>query len=379
MPVATIGTLPKTMRAVRCHAPRDYRLDEVPVPLPSAGEVLIRVDASGICASDIKCYLGAPLFWGDAQRTAYVQPPVTAGHELIGTVVALGEGAGERYGLALGDRAISEQIVPCNACRYCLTGKYWLCAVHDIYGFHTCTQGSMADYMLFPARALNYKVPSDLSLSKAALIEPLACSMHAVERALIEFGDVVVIAGAGTLGLGMVSCARLKNPGTLVVVDLNDKRLELARNLGADVTLNPSQVDVVEAIREMTEGYGCDVYIEATGHPEAVNQGLHAIRKGGNFVEFSVMREPTCSDWTIIGDTKELNIYGAHLGPHCYPKVIDYLHRGLLKVDGIVTHQLPLEGFQEGIDLVASGQESIKVLLRPHGNAGDLPTEFGTL
>lgn len=379
MSVATLGTLPKSMRAVRCHAPYDYKLDEVAVPTPAAGEVLIRLDACGVCASDIKCYLGAPLFWGDAHRKGYVQAPVIAGHELIGTVVALGEGAGERYGLELGDRAISEQIVPCGSCRYCLNGKYWLCAVHDIYGFHTYTQGGMADYMLFPARALNYKVPADLPISKAALIEPLACSMHAVERALIEFGDVVVIAGAGTLGLGMVACARLKNPGTLVVVDLNDKRLELARSLGADVTLNPNNVDVVQALREMTEGYGCDVYIEATGHPDAVNQGLHAIRKGGNFVEFSVMREPTTSDWTIIGDTKELNIYGAHLGPGCYPKVIDYLHRGLLKVDGIVTHQLPLERYQEGIDLVASGRDSIKVLLRPNTSSGDLPKEFGTL
>lgn len=379
MSVATLGTLPKTMRAVRCHAPKDYRLEEIPVPTPQAGEVLIRVDAAGICASDIKCYLGAPLFWGDANRTAYVQPPVTAGHEFIGTVVALGEGAGERYGLSLGERAISEQIVPCGSCRYCLTGRYWLCAVHDIYGFHTVTQGSMADYMLFPARALNYKVPASLSLSKAALIEPLACSMHAVDRAQIEFGDVVVIAGAGTLGLGMVACARLKNPGLLIALDLMDNRLEVAKNLGADVTMNPSKMDVVGAIKERTEGYGCDVYIEATGYPDAVNQGLHAIRKGGNFVEFSVMRETTSTDWTIIGDTKELNLYGSHLGPHCYPKVIDYLHRGLLQVEGIVTHQLSLEEYQAGIDLVASGKESIKVLLRPHGDSGDLPKEFGAL
>jgi threonine dehydrogenase-like Zn-dependent dehydrogenase len=354
-------------------------LDEVPVPEPKEEEVLIRLDACGICASDIKCFLGAPLFWGDANRQAYVQTPVTAGHELIGTVVALGEGAGEKYGLALGDRAISEQIVPCGACRYCRTGKYWLCAVHDIYGFHYCTQGGMADYMVFPARALNYKVPAELPISKAALIEPLACSMHAVERARIEFGDVVVIAGAGTLGLGMVSCARLKNPGMLVVVDLNDQRLELARTFGADVTLNPHKVDVVQAIRDLTEGYGCDVYIEATGHPDAVNQGLHAIRKGGNFVEFSVMREPTTSDWTIIGDTKELNIYGAHLGPGCYPKVIDYLTRGLLNVEGMVTHQLPLERYAEGIQMVALGKNSIKVLLRPQGTSADLPNEFCTL
>lgn len=365
MSIVALDTLPATMRAVRCHGPEDYRLEEVPVPRPGPGEVVIKLDACGICASDVKCFIGAPLFWGDAHRQGYVQPPVTAGHELIGTVWALGEGAGEQYGLKPGDRAISEQIVPCGACRYCKKGQYHLCAVHDIYGFHTYTQGGMAEYMLFPARALNYKVPADLPIEKAALIEPLACSLHAVERAQIEFGDVCVIAGAGTLGLGMIACARLKNPGTLVAVDRIDQRLELARALGADVTLNPGKCDVVQTLREMTDGYGCDIYIEATGHPDAVNQGLYAIRKGGNFVEFSVMKDPTTTDWTIIGDSKELNIYGVHLGPGCYPKVIDYLHRGLLHVDGIVTHQLPLEKYLDGFHMVHSGTESLKVLLRP--------------
>ncbi|MDE2127347.1 MAG: alcohol dehydrogenase catalytic domain-containing protein [Armatimonadetes bacterium] len=359
------ANLPQTMDGIRCHGPRDYRKERIPVPAAGPGEVVIRVDACGICASDIKCWIGAPLFWGDANRPAYVQAPVTPGHEFIGTVVALGDGAGEKYGLALGDRAISEQIVPCNACFYCRRGQYWLCEVNDIYGFHRSVQGGMAEYMVFPANGLNYRVPVDLPVQKAALIEPLACSMRAVERAQMQFGDVAVIAGAGTLGLGMVACARLKNPGKLVVIDRNSARLDLARELGADETLNPDDQDVVAAIRAMTGGHGCDVYIEATGFPDAVNQGLYAIRKGGNFVEFSVMKEPTTTDWTIIGDSKELNIYGAHLGPGCYPIVIDYLVRGLLNVDGIVTHQLPLDGFQEGLELVHSGASSIKVLLIP--------------
>lgn len=365
MSIATLDTLPRRMRAVRCIGPEDYRLEELPVPAPGPGEVLIKLDACGICASDVKCFTGAPMFWGEEGRKGYVEPPVTPGHELIGTVVALGDGAGEKYGLAPGDRAISEQIVPCDACRFCRTGKYHLCAVHDIYGFHQPTQGGMADYMIFPARARNYKVPAELPIEKAALIEPLSCSMHAVERAQIEFGDVAVIAGAGTLGLGMVACARLKNPGTLVVIDRFDRRLEIARNLGADITLNPDRDDVIARVLDLTDGYGCDVYIEATGHPDAVNQGLQMIRKAGRFVEFSVMARPSSVDWTIIGDSKELNIYGAHLSPGCYPKVIDYLHRGLLRVDGIVTHQLPLDDYLSGIHMVHAGRDSIKVLLRP--------------
>ena len=365
MPASVSQALPRTMRAVRCVGPEDYRLEEVPVPQPGPQEVLIRVDACGICASDVKCFIGAPLFWGDEHRPPYVQAPVTPGHEFIGTVVALGEGASEKHGLQIGDRAISEQIVPCGSCAYCRRGLYWLCAVNDIYGFHQATQGGMAEYMLFPARALNYKVPQDIPVTTAALIEPLACSMHAVERARIELGDTVVIAGAGTLGLGMVAAAHLKNPGTLIVIDRYDERLKVAQRLGADVLLNPDRDDVVATVRQMTSGIGCDVYIEATGHPDAVNQGLHMIRKAGTFVEFSVMARETCTDWTIIGDSKELNIYGAHLGPGCYPKVIEYLHRGRLPVEGIVTHVLPLERYLEGFHLVHDGRQSIKVLLKP--------------
>jgi len=163
----------------------------------------------------------------------------------------------------------------------------------------------------------------------------------------------------------MVGAARLKNPGKLVSVDLVDERLQIAEKLGADISLNPSKIDVVEQVLEMTDGYGCDVYIEATGHPSAVEQGLRMIRKAGTFVEFSVMREPVTVDWTIIGDTKELNIHGAHLGPHAYPLAIDYIHRGMIDVKQFVTHQLSLEKYVEAFEMVQKGTNSIKVQLIP--------------
>ncbi|GAB4451619.1 MAG: erythritol/L-threitol dehyrogenase [Armatimonadaceae bacterium] len=355
--------LPRTMKAVVCHGPEDYRLEECAVPEPGPGEVVIRVEAAGICASDVKCYTGAPLFWGDSHRVGYCQPPIIAGHEFIGSVVAIGDG--ENSGLQVGDRAISEQIVPCWACRYCRRGQYHLCQTHDIYGFRKRTPGGFAQYMTFPAGAINHKVPREIPVEHAALIEPLACSMHAVNRGNIQFGDTVVIAGCGTLGLGMVAFARMKSPGALVAVDLHDDRLERARQLGATHTLNPRQHDVVAAIQEMTDGYGCDVYIEATGHPASVEQGLLAIRKAGTFVEFSVMREPVTVDWTIIGDTKELNLMGSHLGPYCYPAVIQALASGNVDGSVFITHVLPLDNFVHGIDLVHRGTESLKVLLKP--------------
>ena len=357
--------LPKTMQAVVCHGPRDYRLEEWSVPRPGPEEVVIRVRSVGICASDLKCYTGAPLFWGDEHREGYCQPPVIPGHEFVGEVVALGEGAGAKYGLALGDLAISEQIVPCWQCRYCRRGQYWMCQPHDIYGFRQKAFGAMAEYMLFPRNALNYRVPKSIPIQHAVYIEPLACAIHAVQRGNIDFEDVVVIAGAGPLGLGMIAAAHLKHPRLLIALDLDDKRLEVAKACGADMGLNPRKMDVIGEVRKLTEGYGCDVYIEATGHPAAVEQGLLMIRKLGTFVEYSVMRELVTVDWTIIGDSKELDIHGAHLGPYCYPIAIDMLEKGLLPMEHIITHQLPLSAFQQGIEAVGSGDTSIKVTLTP--------------
>ena len=365
MAVETHETLPTTMPAVVCHGPRDYRMEELPVPEPGPGEVVIKVGSVGICASDLKCFQGAPLFWGDKHRKGYCQPPVVPGHEFVGEVVALGEGAAQKYGLAIGDMAVSEQIVPCWNCRFCLQGQYWMCRVHDIYGFRRRTQGAMAEYMLFPAGSLNHKVPKSIPVEHAAFIEPLACSIHAVERGEIKFQDVVVIAGAGPLGLGMVAAARMRGPKLLISVDMSDGRLETAKLCGADMGLNPSKIDVVEEVLKLTDRYGCDVYIEATGHPSAVENGLRMVRALGTFVEFSVMREPVTVDWTIIGDTKELNLHGSHLGPYCYPVAIKMLADGRLPMDRIVTHKLPLRDFAQGIDLVGEGTKSIKVTLSP--------------
>lgn len=357
--------IPKTMKAVVCHGVRDYRMQDVPVPEVGPYEILVKVHDCGICASDIKCYTGAPLFWGDAHRPPYVDGPVIPGHEFVGEVAALGEGAAEKHKVALGERVVAEQVVPCEECRYCQTGLYWLCIKANIFGFKKSVHGGMAEYMKFPSHARVYKVPSGLSAKQAALIEPLGCAIHAVERGEIRLGDVIVQVGCGTLGLCMVAAERLKNPGLLVAVDLIDSRLELARQFGADLTLNPNHEDVVQRIHDLTEGYGCDVLIEATGNAEAIVPCLHMIRKLGTFVEFSVMREQTTADWTIIGDGKELNIHGAHLAPYTFPAAIDYLGRGLANVESIVTHHIPLADFEEGFRAVEHPGDSIKVLLKP--------------
>lgn len=346
--------------------PKDYRLVSAPLPEPQQNELLVKVEACGICASDFHCYHGAPMFWGNETFPAYVKTPVVSGHEFFGTVCAAGPHAFEHFGVGPGDRVIAEQIIPCEKCRFCRNGQYWMCEKHDIYGFQKQdADGGMAEYMLFKPTSRVHKIPQTLSLEECALIEPFSCALHAVSRGDIQFDDVVVLAGAGTLGLGMVQAIKLKTPKKLIVIDTQPYRLALAKKLGADAVFNPLEEDVVARVKALTDGYGCDVYIEASGNPTAVNQGLQMIRKLGRFVEFSVFSRETSVDWSIIGDRKELDIRGAHLSPGCYETVIDLFSRKLMTAEGIVTHKFPLADWQTAFETFGTA-EAIKVLLVPH-------------
>jgi len=359
------GGLPKTMRAVVAYAPGDYRLETVPVPRAGADDMIIKVEACGICAGDIKSYVGAESFWGGNGQPPYIKAPMIPGHEFVGHVVELGENVGRKGEFKIGDRVISEQIVPCWECRFCKRGEYWMCEKHDVYGFQHNVNGGFAEYMRYPKESINHHVPQDLPLEKAILVEPFACSAWCIRRANIQLDDFVVLAGAGTLGLGMVGCARLRNPKKLVVLDTKPERLELAKKFGADLVMNPLEENVVKKVKDMTDGYGCDVYIEATGHPDAVVQGLQMIRKLGRFVEFSVFSHDVTVDWSIISDRKQLDVLGVHLGPYCYPFVIDAIGDGRLPTEGVVTHKLPLEEYGKGLEMMKKGEKSLKILLMP--------------
>lgn len=359
--------LPEKMKAVVCHGPQDYRLETRPLPVIDENEILVRVLACGICAGDIKSWHGAAMFWGGGVLPPWNDAPVIPGHEFIGEVVAIGEQAKDKYGLQLGDRAIAEQIVPCGECPYCRNGKRWMCERQNIYGHQKIVaDGGMAEYMKYGARSVVYKVPKTIPARHAAMIEPLSCSVHTVSRAGIQFGDIVVVAGMGPIGLCKLQLAKLKNPKLLIAIDMKPQRLALARELGADVTLNFQETDIVAAVKELTGGYGCDVYIHNSGHPSGVIQGLQMIRKLGTFVEFSVFSAETSVDWSIIGDRKELNIVGSHIsGLDGYPIAIDFLERGVIKVDKLVTHQFQLDDFLAAFRLAEKGDESIKVILTP--------------
>lgn len=362
-----LETIPKQMNAVICYGPKDYRYEQVAVPEITEDDVLIKIEACGICAGDVKSYAGAAMFWGGGVLPPWNDVPCVPGHEFIGTIVAIGDRAKDKYKLELGDRAIAEQIVPCGECRYCKGGDYWMCERQNIYGHQkVIADGGMAQYMRYNKRSIIHKVAKHIPAAHAAMIEPLSCSVHTIERAGIKFNDVVVIAGMGPIGLCKLQLAKLKNPRLLIALDMKDNRLELAKELGADIIINPGNSDAVQQVLDITDGYGCDVYIHNSGHPSGVIQGLKMVRKHGVFVEFSVFSAETSVDWSIIGDRKELTIIGAHIsGQDGYQVAIDMLEKDIIKVDKIVTHEYQLENFLEAMTVVGEGIESIKVVLKP--------------
>ena len=356
-----MNDLPKTMKALVAYGNGDYRL-ETAYPVPECGEddIIIKTEGCGICAGDLKCQHGAAMFWGDEKEAPWVKPPFIPGHEFVGRIVKMGS---QVKGFSLGDRITADQIVPCGECRFCKSSRYWMCQPHSIFGFQNTNNGGMAEYVRYPKTSVISRVPEDMPLDQALLIEPYGCSKHAVDRAQIGNEDVVVISGAGTLGLGMITYARMKNPSKLISLDMADNRLEKAKEFGADITINPGGEDVVQRILDMTDGYGCDIYIEATGHPSSVVQGLKMIRKLGRFVEFSVFGEPTTVDWSIIGDRKELDLLGSHLSPYCYPFVIENISNGNLKTEGVVSKIFSLEEWETAFDYATGKYGDFKVAI----------------
>lgn len=357
-----MNNIPKTMKAVVAYGINDYRLElEYPAPQCGDDDIIVKVEACGICAGDLKCRHGAEMFWGNETSPMVVHPPFIPGHEFFGTVVQTGKNVKNH---SIGDRVISEQIAPCGECRFCTTGKYWMCqAPARIYGFHNTLNGGIAEYVRHPKEARLYKIPKEMDVRDALLIEPYGCAKHCVDRAQISNEDVVVISGSGALGLGMITYARLKNPMKLIALDLDDSRLERAREFGADLTINPGKNDAVEIVRQLTGGYGCDVYIEATGSPKSVIQGLNMIRKLGRFVEFSVFAEPVTVDWSIISDRKELDLFGVHLSPYSFPFVIDKIANGVLKTKGVVSSLFPIEEWETAFEHATGKYGDLKVAI----------------
>lgn len=351
-----------TMKALRMYAPYDFRLEDVPIPGIGSDELLIKVLGCGICAGDVKTLHGGQRVWGTSPRNAYIEAPCIGGHEFYGEVAEVGENI---TGVKIGQKILAEQILPCGECKFCREGNYWMCQPHHIYGFKEDAQGGFAEYMKFAKNSVVHILPDHITPEQATLIEPYACGMHAVERANVGHEDVVVISGLGAIGLAMVNSARILAPKMIIGLDLRQNRLEKAIEFGADMVLNPTEEDVVAKVMEFTGGYGCDVYIEASGSAPSVTQGLSMVRNMGKYVQFGVFPKDVTADWNIIGDTKHMDILGSHLSGHCYEAVIKGIMDGTLKTNGIVSHKYPLTEWEEAFAVAEKDPDAFKVALIP--------------
>lgn len=333
------------------HGPGDLRQEELPVPAPAPGELVVRIDAALTCGTDVKTLRrGHPVM--------IPKIPTVFGHELAGTVTAVGAGVGR---FRAGDRVVAANSAPCGECRSCLAGRPNLC--EDLL----FVNGAYGEFIALPPRLVAKNVvplaPS-LPAARAAFAEPLACALGGIERARVESGQTVVVFGHGPLGclLGMVAAAR---KARVLLIGKAGWRLERVRSLGIGECLDATGADnIVEEIRAATGGRGAEVAIDATGRPEIWEQAINATGRGGSVVFFG----GCAPDTTIRLDTRrahyeELTLLGAfHHTPELIRRAVELMESGVLVPDGLITHRMPLEAVREALELMAKGN-ALKVLI----------------
>lgn len=349
-------TTTKTMRAlVKEERGFGATLKEVPVPVPSRGEVLIRVEATSICGTDVHIYE-----W-DAWAASRVNPPYVFGHEFSGEVVELGEGTKR---LKLGDRVSAETHIVCHQCKQCLRGQYHICKNTKIIGVDT--QGCFAEYVVMPEENL-WVNPEDMPAGIASIQEPMGNAVHTVLASDVS-AKTVAIVGCGPIGLMAVSVAKAAGAAEVVAIDVNPYRLELARTMGADVVIDSRHDDVLERIERMTDGDGIDVVCEMSGHPAAIRQAFEMVTAGGDVNILSLPVKPVEIDLTNHVVFKGVRVQGI-TGRKMYEtwsQVSAFLSSGKVDVRPLITHTLPLERFEEGFELMRQGKCG-KVVLQPRG------------
>lgn len=333
------------------------KLDIVDMPMPEVGanDLLVQVRACGICGSDIHGWDGS-----SGRR----KPPLVMGHEAAGIVAEVGTNVSN---FAIGDRVTFDSTVSCGACSYCRRGSINLCENRQVLGV-SCDEfrrhGAFAEYVVVPQN-ISYKLPEDLPFEHAALIEAVSIAVHAANRTPVQLGDTAVVVGSGMIGLLVVQAIRLAGCSRVIAVDLEDSKLEIAKSLGADIGLNPKQVDVVAEVKRLTHGKGADVSLEVVGATPTVKTAIDCTRKGGAVTLVGNLA-PNVELPLQAVVTRELSVFGSCASNGEYPECIEYLRRGDIKVAPLITAQASLE---EGPDwfarLYAGEPGAMKVVLQP--------------
>jgi len=309
--------------------------------------LLIRVKACAICGSDIKGYSG---------KTGRRQPPIIMGHEAAGVVEAIGANV---TGFRPGDRVCFDSTVYCQRCAYCLNGQRNLCANRQVVGVSEGTyrrHGAMAEYVVVP-HWIAVHMPDNLSFAQAALIETAAVGVHAANRTPLVLNDTVVIVGTGAIGLVALQAIRLKGAGKVIVTDLSRPRLELARKLGADVTVRADEEDLLGALRAVTGPEGADAVLEAVGIQATIDTALKITRKGGALTLIgNVMPRVEMGLQEIV--TREITLYGVCASNGEYADCVELVASGRINVDPLITETARLEDGQAVFDRLYRGAEA---------------------
>ena len=332
--------------AVFTAAHRPLDVIDVPMPVPGAGQALIKVAGCGLCHTD--------LHYVDHGVETFKKPPLILGHEIAGTVTALGPSANGKSRTAVGDRVLVPSVLSCGHCSFCRQGRENLCANLTMLGNNI--DGGYAEYVVVPAAEL-VPVPDELPLEQACVVaDALSTPYHAVKhRGKVRVGDTVAVMGCGGVGLNLVQCAVVSG-ARVIAIDLNDQRLITARALGAAEAINPATVERVDkAVRSLTNG-GVDVAFEAIGNPKTIELAFGLLRRGGRLCVVGYSAEPvTLSAARLM--YYELEVAGSlGCGAGEYPEIMALVRAGTLRLDPIVSGTLPLTDINEGLDRLRRGQ-----------------------
>jgi len=347
-------TLPQTMRAAVYYNNSDVRLEERPVPVIGPGEALVHIKASGICGSDVLEWYRVP------------KAPIVLGHEVAGDVVEVGEGV---TNVAVGDRVVLSHHVPCNTCRYCLTGNHTACHTLHTTNFDP---GGFAEYVRMPALQTDrgmLRMPDSMTYEEGSFVEPLACVVRAQTRAGVRPGSTVLVMGSGISGLLHIRLALALGAGKVFATDVSQYRLDWALRSGATGVWDAIEAgeNLPQLLRDVNDGNLADLVILGTGAPSAIDQGLACLDNGATFVVFAVpapgQDHPMPLNELWRREVIVRTAYGA--APADLQMAMDLIASGRVAVTDMITHRLPLERAQEGFALVAGAGESVKVVIEP--------------
>ena len=343
------------MKALVLEEYKKLAVNDVPEPLIAPGEVLIRVRSCGICGSDVHGYDGS-----SGRRI----PPVIMGHEASGVIAKLGA---DVKGFAEGERVTFDSMISCGHCRFCRSGSPNLCDDRMVLGV-SCEDytrnGAFAEYVNVPAHIV-FQIPDSLSFNEAAMVEPVSVAIHAVSLTPITLGDSALVVGAGMIGLLTVQALRAAGCGRIISTDLADDRLETAKKMGADITLNPKSTNIVEAVREMTGGAGVDIAMEAVGAEVTVATAIDSVRKGGSVTLIGNIT-PKIGFGLQSVVTREIAVRGSCASSNDYPACLEMMGRGAMRTADLLSATATLEEGPLMFDRLYKHEPGLtKVILNP--------------